>query len=218
MQIRNLGIIDYQVAYTRMQAFTTARSAGTPDELWLLQHPPVYTLGLGARDGHLHQTGGIPVVKTDRGGQVTYHAPGQLIAYILLDLKRHSYGVRSLVQRIEQALIDYLAVKTLTAARRQGAPGVYIDNAKIAALGLRVRNGCSYHGLALNVDMDLAPYAQIDPCGYPGLAVTRLKDHGIEDAVDTVAGQLLPYLTRQLSCALKTSETTSTTTEFVVHD
>ncbi len=218
MRIQNLGIIDYQTAYTRMQAFTAARDETTPDEFWLLQHPAVYTLGRGARDGHLHQPGEIPVVKTDRGGQVTYHGPGQLIVYVLVDLKRRGYGVRSLVQRIEQALIDYLASNSIIAARRAGAPGVYVDDAKIAALGLRVRNGCSYHGLALNVDMDLAPFERIDPCGYPGLAVTRLSDHGVTDTMSVIADQLLGHLSGRLEAAPVDQPTLSPTMENVAHD
>lgn len=196
--IRHPGLVDYQTSYQRMQAFTAARTADTPDELWLLEHPPVYTLGLGARPGHTHQTSDIPIIKTDRGGQITYHGPGQLIVYVLVDLRRHGFGVRSLVQRIEQALIEYLASVGLSAKRRAGAPGVYVDNAKIAALGLRVKKGCSYHGLALNVAMDLAPFAGIDPCGYRGLAVTQLRDEGVDCDLATAGEQLLPYLTREL--------------------
>lgn len=218
MRIRKLGLVDYQTVYTRMQAFTAARAEATPDEFWLLQHPPVYTLGRGARDGHLHQPGEIPVVKTDRGGQVTYHGPGQLIVYVLVDLKRRGYGVRSLVQRIEQALIDYLASKSIVATRRAGAPGVYVDDAKIAALGLRVKNGCSYHGLALNVDMDLAPFACIDPCGYPGLAVTRLSDHGVTDTMPEIADELLGHLDGRLEAAAMNQPTIIPTMENVAHD
>ncbi len=218
MRIRKLGLVDYQTVYTRMQTFTAARAEVTPDEFWLLQHPPVYTLGRGARDGHLHQPGEIPVVKTDRGGQVTYHGPGQLIVYVLIDLRRRGYGVRSLVQRIEQALIDYLASRSIVASRRSGAPGVYVDDAKIAALGLRVRNGCSYHGLALNVDMDLAPFARIDPCGYPGLAVTRLSDHGVTDTMPQITDELLGHLRGWLEAAPPDQPTLSPTMENVAHD
>lgn len=178
--------------------FTGTRTRDTGDELWLLEHSPVYTLGLGARDGHVHHAGSIPIVKSDRGGQVTYHGPGQLIVYLLVDLVRRGYGVRSLVSRIEQALIEYLDVTGLNAVRRTGAPGVYVNNAKIAALGLRVRNGCSYHGLALNVDMDPEPFTRIDPCGYPGLGITQLRDHGVHVTVADAGQQLLPYLTAHL--------------------
>lgn len=195
---RQLGTIDYQSALARMQAFTVARTDTTPDELWLLEHPPVYTLGLGARDGHVHHPETIPVIKSDRGGQVTYHGPGQLIVYVLVDLRRQGYGVRTLVKHLEQALIDYLAGNGLSAERRVGAPGVYVNGAKIAALGLRVKNGCSYHGLALNVDMDLEPFARIDPCGYPGLEVTQMHDHGKRVSVEQAGQQLLPYLCEQL--------------------
>lgn len=218
LRTKQLGLLDYQTVFSRMQSFTAARDTDTPDEIWLLEHPPVYTLGLGARDGHLHQPGEIPVVKTDRGGQVTYHGPGQLIVYVLVDLKRRGYGVRSLVQRIEQALIDYLASQSIIAARRAGAPGVYVDDAKIAALGLRVKNGCSYHGLALNVDMDLAPFERIDPCGYPGLAVTRLSDHGLTDTMPMIADQLLGHLSGRLESALVDQPMTSSTMENVAHD
>lgn len=216
--IRNLGMIDYATAFRRMQSFTAARTAETADEIWLLEHPPVYTLGLGAREGHVHQSGDIAVIKTDRGGQVTYHGPGQLIIYILTDLKRCGYGVRSLVSRIEQALINYLATHELEATRKADAPGVYVAGAKIAALGLRVKNSCSYHGLALNVDMDLTPFNRIDPCGYPGLAVSRLKDFGIDEPLETVAEQLTIYLIEQLQCETEFTDSHTTTMETVAHD
>jgi len=215
--VRRLGTLNYDDAFERMKAFTASRTQETADEIWLLEHPPVYTLGLGARDGHLHQAGDIPVVKTDRGGQVTYHGPGQLIAYVLVVLKRRGYGVRSLVYRIEQALIDMLAGYQLTAVRRDGAPGVYVQGAKIAALGLRVKNGCSYHGLALNIDMDLTPFERIDPCGYPGLEVTQLNHQGVTAAVETSAEQLVTHLTEQLQC-LSTNPIQTTTMETVAHD
>jgi lipoyl(octanoyl) transferase len=162
-----------------MQAFTAGRGADTPDELWLLEHPPVFTLGQAGRREHLLADLGIPVIAIDRGGQVTYHGPGQAVVYVLLDLRRRGYGVKELVSRLEQAVIDLLAEHGVAARRQAGAPGVYVDGAKVAALGLRIRNGCSYHGLALNVDLDLAPFAAINPCGYPGLAVTRTRDLGI---------------------------------------
>lgn len=217
--IKHLGLVDYQTAYVRMRAFTVARDDNSADEIWLLEHLPVYTLGLGARDGHLHQVGDISVVKTDRGGQVTYHGPGQLIAYVLVDLKRRGYGVRSLVNRIEQGLIDYLAGKGLTATRRHGAPGVYVDDAKIAALGLRIKNSCSYHGLSLNVDLDLAPFERIDPCGYPGLAVTRLRDLGVDDTPMEAAEELVTHLSNRLECETSLNKITQATTmETSAHD
>jgi len=179
LRVKRPGRIDYRQAWRDMQAFTDARDAHTPDELWLLEHPPVFTLGRNGKDEHVHDPGNIPVIRADRGGQVTYHGPGQLIAYCLLDLRRRRLGVQSLVQTLEQAVIDLLAEHGITGARRNKAPGVYVEDRKIAALGLRVRRGCSFHGLALNVDMDLAPFARIDPCGYEGLEVTQLRDLGV---------------------------------------
>lgn len=162
-----------------MQDFTARRDAATADELWLLEHPPVFTQGQAGRPEHLRAATGIPLVAVDRGGQITYHGPGQAVVYVLVDLRRRGYGIRELVVRMEQAVIDLLADHGIAASRLSGAPGVYVGGAKIAALGLRVRHGCTYHGLALNVDMDLAPFAAIDPCGYPGLAVTQCRDLGV---------------------------------------
>lgn len=196
--VRRLGRVDYRESYARMRAFTEARVAGTADEIWLLEHPPVYTLGLNARREHLLDCREIPVIATDRGGQVTYHGPGQLLVYLLLDLKRLGFRVRALVRCLEQAIIDYLQSCGLDGARRPGAPGVYIGGAKIAALGLRIRNGACYHGLALNVDLDLEPFSGIHPCGYPDLAVTRLSDFGIDRGVAEVAEEFLPFLLKQL--------------------
>lgn len=173
--VRQLGRVEYAPTFAAMQAFTAARTAETPDELWVVEHPPVFTQGLAGKAEHILRTTGIPVVQIDRGGQVTYHGPGQLVIYLLLDLRRREIKVRELVQRMEQALIDCLADYGVAAARLAGAPGVYVDgNTKIAALGLRIKNGCSYHGLALNVDMDLTPFQAINPCGYAGMAVTHL--------------------------------------------
>lgn len=178
LRIRHLaGLQDYPATWAAMRAFTDARDADTPDELWLLEHPPVFTLGQAGRPEHLLAPGAIPVIQTDRGGQVTYHGPGQLVAYLLLDLRRAGIGVKRLVERLEQAIIDLLAEHGVQAERRANAPGVYVAGAKIASLGLRVRNGCCYHGLALNVDMDLEPFGRINPCGYAGLRVTQLVDH-----------------------------------------
>ncbi len=176
--VRDRGTLDYAQAVQAMQAFTDARGRGVDDELWLVQHPPVFTLGKAARREHLLATGDIPVVQTDRGGQVTYHGPGQLVVYTLLDVERLGIGPRELVRRLEQGVIDYLAAQGIDSARRSGAPGVYVGDAKIAALGLRIRRRCSYHGIALNVGVDLEPFGRIDPCGYAGLAVTRLADLG----------------------------------------
>lgn len=181
-----------------MRAFTDTREADTPDELWLLEHPPVFTLGQAGRPEHLLAPGAIPVIQTDRGGQVTYHGPGQLVAYLLLDLRRAGIGVKRLVERLEQAIIDLLAEHGVQAERRANAPGVYVAGAKIASLGLRVRNGCCYHGLALNVDMDLEPFGRINPCGYAGLTVTRLVDHVPGITLDETRRALAEILTRQL--------------------
>lgn len=177
-----------------MRAFTDDRDVTTTDELWLLQHDPVFTLGQAGKWEHVLAAGEIPVIPVDRGGQVTYHGPGQIVAYPLLDLRRLGLGVRELVQRIEQAIIDTLDVWNVVAARREGAPGVYVGAAKIAALGLRVRRGCSFHGLAFNVAMDLEPFRRINPCGFQGLAVTQLGDLGgpsrLADVEDVLIGQL----------------------------
>lgn len=239
VSIRRLGMVDYEPTWRAMQAFTAGRGPDTPDELWLVEHPPVFTLGQAGRREHLLADIGVPVLAIDRGGQVTYHGPGQAVVYVLLDLRHRGYGVKELVRRLEQAVIDLLAAHGVSAVRLAGAPGVYVawpnrlgdaaesrhrllsgsdrtealpmarpsvvseseaaatGLAKIAALGLRIRNGCTYHGLALNVEMDLAPFAAINPCGYAGLAVTRLKDLGI--GLDTAsAGELLAERLRSL--------------------
>lgn len=199
--VKRLGQVPYDAAWEAMRLFTAARDAATADEIWLLEHPPVYTLGQAGLAEHLLPAGreaGIPLVKIDRGGQITYHGPGQLVAYLLLDLRRRGLKVRELVFLMEQALIDCLADYGLAAERKAGAPGVYIDGAKIAALGLRVSNGCSYHGLALNVDADLAPFGWINPCGYEGLRTVRLKDFGVGATVGEVGERLLAHLQRLL--------------------
>jgi lipoyl(octanoyl) transferase len=185
-----MGRIAYAEAYDAMRAFTARRAADTPDELWLLEHPPVYTLGQAGKPEHLLRANGIPVVRVDRGGQVTYHGPGQVVAYVLLDIRRRGLAVKRLVWLLEQAVIDLLARHGVAGARRASAPGVYVDGAKVAALGLRVRGGCTYHGLALNVDMDLAPFRDINPCGYAGLAVTQLADLGVALSREDAQGAL----------------------------
>lgn len=182
-----------------MRAFTDSRDADTPDELWLLEHPPVFTLGQAGRPEHLLAPGTIPVIQTDRGGQVTYHGPGQLVAYVLLDLRRAGIGIKRLVERLEQAVIDLLAEHGIEAERRANAPGVYVAGAKIASLGLRVRNGCSYHGLALNVDMDLEPFSRINPCGYAGLSITQLVDQTPGIRIAETRPALAEILERHLS-------------------
>ncbi len=196
--VRRLGLVPYEPTWRAMQDFTAGRDAGTPDEVWLCEHPPVFTLGQAGRPEHLLQDIGIPVVQIDRGGQITYHGPGQVVAYLLLDLKRRDLKVRELVNRMEQAVIDCLAGWGIAARRLPGAPGVYVGGAKVAALGLRVRNGCSYHGLALNVDLDLEPFAAINPCGYEGMPVTRTRDLGVAASPQEAAEALLASLRRQL--------------------
>jgi len=198
LTIRHLGLTDYESAWHDMQAFTDNRDANTPDELWFLEHPPVFTLGRNGKQQYLHNTGNIPVINTDRGGQVTYHGPGQLIAYTLLNIKRRQLGVQSLVRILEQAVMDLLTDYSLSAQRREKAPGVYVDDRKLAALGLRVRRGCAFHGLSLNVDMDLSPFTMIDPCGYSGLEVTQLRDLGIDAAMATISAQFQNHLERLL--------------------
>ena len=196
--VRQLGRVAFSPTWQAMQDFNAERDAGTRDEIWLLEHPPVFTLGLAGKREHLRRDIGVPVIKTDRGGQVTYHGPGQLVVYLLLDLKRRQLKVRELVRRLEAAVIGLLADYGVAAERRSGAPGVYVDGAKIAALGLRVKRGCCYHGLALNVAMDLEPYAAIDPCGYPGLEVTQLRDLVPACSVAAVADRLVAQLRHHL--------------------
>jgi lipoyl(octanoyl) transferase len=192
--VRRLGQRDYLSCWREMQAFTEARTPEQADEIWLLEHPPVFTLGLAGKREHLLAPGEIPVIACDRGGQVTYHGPGQLVVYMLIDLKRQGLGVRRLVSTIEQAVVDLLDELGIPAAARPDAPGVYVKGRKIASLGLRVRRGCSYHGLSLNVDMDLEPFRRINPCGYAGLEVTQLADLDVHLDVATVGERLLPHL------------------------
>ncbi len=197
-QARWLGTVEYAGTFAKQRDFTDVRDEQTADQIWCLEHPPVYTLGLAGKPEHLLNPGNIPVIKTDRGGQVTYHGPGQLVVYPLLDLKRLGISIRHYVFLLEQTLIDLLDSYGIQGERRPGAPGVYINNRKIAALGIRVRHGCCYHGLALNVDMDLTPFAGINPCGYAGLEVTRLSALGVQLSVLQVCQNLLPLLAGQL--------------------
>ena len=197
--VRQLGLQAYEPTWKKMQAYTESRQADSADEIWLLQHPPVLTLGLNGKPEHILNKGNIPVVEIDRGGQVTYHGPGQLVVYCLLDLKRRKLGVRQVVSALENSVIDYLASQGVVASARKDAPGVYVDGAKISALGLRVRRGCCYHGLSLNIDMDMSPFKQINPCGYEDLPVTQLKDLSVEQDINAVAKDLLPRLMQQLS-------------------
>jgi lipoyl(octanoyl) transferase len=190
---------DYVTTWRAMQTFTQQRDASTPDEIWLLQHPPVYTQGLAGKPEHLLRADtGIPVVKIDRGGQITYHGPGQLVAYLLLDMKRRHLSVRPLVRKMEAAVINLLDGFNIAAQYRADAPGVYVNESKIAALGLRIKNGCCYHGLALNIDMNLTPFDAINPCGYAGLQVTQLRDLGVRDAFESVSEKLTQHLLQVL--------------------
>lgn len=198
LRVRELGRAQYLDTWRAMQAFTDQRGADTPDELWVLEHEPVFTLGMNADPAHLLAPGDIPVVQVDRGGQVTYHGPGQLVVYPLIDLRRAGLGVRDLVTALEQAVIATAAAFGIVAATRPGAPGVYVEGAKLASVGIRVRRGASYHGAAINVDMDLGPFSRINPCGFEGLAMTQLAALGGPRGIATVAGVLVPELRRSL--------------------
>ncbi|PHX39029.1 lipoate--protein ligase [Pseudomonas sp. NZIPFR-PS5] len=204
---RELGLTDYEPTWQAMKRFTDGRDRETADEIWLVQHPPVFTQGQSGKPEHLLLPGDIPVVQVDRGGQVTYHGPGQLVAYLLLDVRRLGFGVRDLVTRIERSLIDLLAGYGVTAAAKADAPGVYVDGAKIASLGLRIRNGCSFHGLALNVDMDLDPFKRINPCGYAGLAMTQLREQAGPIEFAEVSARLRAQLVNHLDYAQQTTLT-----------
>lgn len=201
IQVRQLGMVPYEPCFAQMQAFTNARTAATPDELWVVEHPSVYTLGLAGDPKHLLHATDIPVIRVDRGGQITYHGPGQIVVYLLLDLRRRRLFVRELVKQMEQALIDTLHTYGLHAQRKTGAPGVYVEVngelAKIAALGIKVRNQCTYHGLALNVAMDLTPFDHINPCGYAGLRTLDLRSLQLDSTT-------LPEVTERLLHALQT--------------
>ncbi len=211
ISVRQLGQVDYEPTWRAMIDFTAARNESTVDELWVCEHPPVYTLGQAGKPEHLLADNGIPLVKIDRGGQITYHGPGQVVIYLLLDLNRRGLKVRELVSCMEQAIIDLLAELGVEAARLDGAPGVYVPQggntvypAKIAALGLRIRRGCSYHGLSLNVDMELAPFSAINPCGYAGMPVTQLRDLGVQNTPAQAADALARHLIQLLENPLET--------------
>ena len=206
--MRDLGRRAYEPVWHAMQAFTDARDEATPDELWLVEHDPVFTLGQAGRPEHLLAPGDIPVVRVDRGGQVTYHGPGQLVAYPLLDLRRLKLGVRDYVCRIEQAVIDTLGEWNIEGRRREGAPGVYVDGAKVAALGIRVRRGCCFHGLAFNIAMDLEPFHRINPCGYAGLEVVAMGDLGGPSGPEAVKPVLLQALAANLGLQLRPADAT----------
>ena len=194
--IRHLGLAEYAPTYQAMRRFTDSRGTQTPDELWVLEHPPVYTVGIAGRSEHFPRSSEVPVERTDRGGQITYHGPGQAVVYTLIDLARCGLTVRAMVTLLEQGVIDTLRAHDVAAGRKDRAPGLYVDGAKIAALGLRVRRGCCYHGVALNVDMDLAPFAAIDPCGYPGLAVTQTRAHGVLADAEEMGDELARRIAR----------------------
>ena len=196
-KVRDLGRQPYEPVWRAMQAFTDARDEATPDELWLVEHDPVFTLGQAGKPEHVLMPGDIPVLHVDRGGQVTYHGPGQIVLYPLLDLRRLKVGVREYVCRIEQAIIDTLGDWNIEAVRREGAPGVYVAGAKIAALGIRVRRGCTFHGLAFNIAMDLSPFLRINPCGYEGLRVTSMVDLGGPSGLDAVKPALVGHVAAQ---------------------
>lgn len=203
-RIKHLGLQEYEATFQAMRDFNEKRDSDTEDEIWLLEHYPVYTLGLSDKTEHLLDTGNIPIVKTDRGGQVTYHGPGQLIVYLLIDLKRRPYAIKKLVSLIESSIIDYLEGCGVESKRKTGAPGVYVGNEKIAALGIRVRKGCTYHGLALNIDMDLKPFEGINPCGYEGLVCTQLvnykKQVAISEVINHFPNYLIKYLDQPSNC------------------
>ena len=192
--IRNLGVKDYQETWKKMKDFTDFRNDSTLDEVWLLQHPPVFTQGLAGKPEHILNPHAIPVIQTDRGGQVTYHGPGQLVVYILLDLKRQQMHARQLVRQLEKSVVDLLATLSIHAQPKCDAPGVYIDDAKICSIGLRVRKNCSYHGMALNVDMDLTPFAYINPCGYSNLKMTQIKSFVTDITFATIQTKMMDAL------------------------
>lgn len=194
VHIRYLGQVAYLPVYQAMQDFTAKREAHTLDELWVLEHFPCYTVGIAAKSEHLLNTATIPVYSTDRGGQVTFHGLGQLVVYVLMDIQRRQWGPRQLVYALEQAVIDFLKNRCINGHRRQSAPGVYVDGRKLSALGLRIRHGCTYHGLSLNIDMDLTPFQGINPCGYAGLEVTQVRDLNTVDSFREVSAEFMTFL------------------------
>ena len=202
--IKRLGLVEYEPTWRAMQRFTDERGDDTPDEIWFLEHPPVFTLGMNASPAHVLAPGDIPVVQIDRGGQVTYHGPGQLVVYPLIDLRRAGLGVRDLVTAMERSVIAYVAQFGIAAECRRSAPGVYVDGKKLASVGIRIRRGSSYHGLAMNVSLDAEPFTRINPCGYEGLEVTRLADLGGARSVQAAAAGLEPHLLRELGLSAGT--------------
>jgi lipoyl(octanoyl) transferase len=202
--LRWLGRAEYEPTWRAMQAFTEQRGPETPDEIWFLEHPPVFTLGMNAAREHVLAPGDIPLVQIDRGGQVTYHGPGQLVVYPLVDIRRRSLGVRQLVMALENGIIALLASRNIVAVGRRDAPGIYVDGRKLASIGLRIRRGCSYHGLAFNVAMDLEPFRRINPCGYRGLEVTDLRTLGVSLELRNAAELLAPHLLGALGMPIDT--------------
>jgi lipoyl(octanoyl) transferase len=206
MIVRSLGVTDYETTWRAMQRFTDARDRDSEDELWLTEHPPIYTLGLAGRREHVLRDNGIPLVKVDRGGQVTYHGPGQLVAYTLVDLRRTRLAIRDMVRRLEGAVIEWLATHGVDAHGKVDAPGVYVGEAKVAALGIRVRRGCSFHGLAFNIAMNLEPFERINPCGYAGLQVTSMLElcgESADSGIEAVKPRLLLHLSEQFGLSLQ---------------
>lgn len=203
--VKHLGRRDYEPVWREMQQFTDKRDANTCDELWLVEHPPVFTQGLAGKAEHILAAGDIPIIQVDRGGQVTYHGPGQIVAYPMINLRRHGIGVKSLVSGIEQAIIDTVALYNIEAKRKDNAPGVYVDGRKIASLGLRIRQACSFHGLAFNIDMDLEPFQRINPCGFSGLEVIQLADLTKNVQIKQVEQQLIEAFCQNLNYTVQTT-------------
>jgi lipoyl(octanoyl) transferase len=197
--IKYLGRTEFETTWRAMQDFTSVRDHQTPDQLWITEHPPVYTLGLNRKDVRMPSRADIPVVNTDRGGKITYHGPGQIVIYVLIDLQRKGINVRQLVSALENSVVRLLAEFNIDSSSRAHAPGVYVQDKKIASVGLRLKNQCCYHGLSLNVHMDLSPFNAIDPCGYKGLEVTQLKDLGVTLSQTEIESKLLKYLTKSLN-------------------
>jgi lipoyl(octanoyl) transferase len=197
--IKHLGHTEFETTWRAMQDFTSGRDHQTPDQLWITEHPPVYTLGLNRKDVRMPSRGDIPVVNTDRGGKITYHGPGQIVIYVLIDLQRKGINVRQLVSALENSVVSLLAELSIDSSARADAPGVYVQDKKIASVGLRLKNQCCYHGISLNVNMDLSPFSAIDPCGYKGLEVTQLKDFGVVLPQAEIESKLLKYLTKSLN-------------------
>jgi lipoyl(octanoyl) transferase len=197
--IKHLGRTEFETTWRAMQDFTSGRDHQTSDQLWITEHPPVYTLGLNRKDVRMPSRADIPVVNTDRGGKITYHGPGQIVIYVLIDLQRKHINVRQLVSALENSVVSLLAELSIESSARADAPGVYVQDKKIASVGLRLKNQCCYHGISLNVDMDLSPFSAIDPCGYKGLEVTQLKDFGVGLLQAEIESKLLKYLTKSLN-------------------